>query len=263
MIKKCKKSSLCFRIDDIHPQMDWAKFTKFMTLMDEYGIHPLLGIIPNCMDRSICKNKAQIDFWESMREYQNKGYPIAMHGYDHVYITKEMGIFPINNYSEFAGLDGRIQEEKIAKGKEKLEKEGIHANVFMAPAHSFDNITVDILSNYGFSYVTDGFSRMPYKRKNMIFIPITLNIRAVEKKRLHNSISTIVVHTDTMDDMLFGRYKDICEMQKRNLVSYEEVMALEPSAYDAGYEKRKVANYHRMKGLYGAAKKMFKRIMRR
>lgn len=250
---------LCFRIDDVHPRMNWERFTQFMNLMDEYGVHPLLGVIPECKDESICKNKEKTDFWEIMRGYQNKGYPIAMHGYDHVYITEDAGIFPINSRSEFAGLDDRVQEEKIAKGKKKLESEGIKSNIFMAPGHSFDNTTIDVLRRHSFEYITDGFSKEPCYRNGMIFIPVVLNIRNVERKALNNEIITLVIHTDSMNEILFERYKTVCEIHKDSLASYKEIMKLEPSEYEEGYEKRKMTSYRRMEKLYGIAKKVLKR----
>lgn len=254
-----ERSFLCFRIDDVHPRMDWERFIKFMNLMDEYGIHPLLGVIPECKDSFICQNKEKTDFWETIREYQNKRYPIAMHGYDHVYITEDAGIFTINSRSEFAGIDVKTQEKKIAEGKAKFEKERIKSNIFMAPAHSFDNTTIDILKRYHFEYITDGFSKEPYQRNGMTFIPVTLNIREIERKTLRNGITTLVIHTNTMNDTLLGRYKDVCETHKDSLVSYEEIMKLRPSEYDAGYEKRKIAEYRRVAKLYGLAKKVLRR----
>lgn len=253
-----EKGCLCFRIDDVHPQMDWDRFIRFMNLMDEYKIHPLLGVIPDCKDISICRSKTKTNFWEIIRNFQDRGIPIAMHGYDHAYITKEAGIFPINNRSEFAGLDIKLQEEKIAKGREELEKKGIIPIIFMAPAHSFDDMTIDVLVKHNFKYITDGFSKKPYRKRNMIFIPVSLNIRDAEKK-LSKGITTLVIHTDTMDELLFERYKAICEMHKDSLVSYEKVMNLETGVYDAGYEKRKAAIYHGTKRICGAVKKVLKR----
>lgn len=248
------RSSICFRIDDVHPKMDWEKFSKFMSLLEEYGIYPLLGVIPACRDESICQSENKQDFWKIMKNYQDDGHVIAMHGYDHIYITKEMGIFSINEFSEFAGVSEKIQEEKIEKGKLELEDKGIYTNVFMAPGHSFDDTTIDILQKYGFKYITDGFQKKPYKRKGITFIPVVLNIRDVEKKRLPGNIITLVVHTNSMDDRLLQRYRSICELHKGKLMSYEDVMTLEPSKYNAGFEKKKVGRIHRMGKLYDKVK---------
>lgn len=39
-----------------------------MNLMDEYGVHPLLGVIPECKDISICQNKKKQIFG---RQYES------------------------------------------------------------------------------------------------------------------------------------------------------------------------------------------------
>ncbi|NTW33617.1 MAG: DUF2334 domain-containing protein, partial [Bacteroidetes bacterium] len=37
-----------------------------------------------------------------MKELQKKGFLIALHGYQHRYVTENSGIMRINEYSEFA-----------------------------------------------------------------------------------------------------------------------------------------------------------------
>lgn len=252
------RQSICFRIDDIHPRMDWDRFRRFMELLEEYKIYPLLGVIPACKDESICRNRYQKDFWDTIKKYQDDGCVIAMHGYDHIYRTKDKGVFPVNGFSEFAGISEEIQEEKISKGRELLENKGIYTDVFMAPGHSFDDTTIDILKKYCFKYVTDGFQKQLYERRGMTFIPVLLSIRSVEKRRVAGNIVTLVVHTNTIDDALLQRYRSVCEMHKDKLVSYKDIMTLEPSKYDAGYEKRKIKSYHRMNRLYSMVKKVLK-----
>ncbi len=182
-----------------------------------------------------------------------------MHGYSHVYVTEDAGIFPLNRFSEFAGLDVKAQEDKIVRVKEKLESKGIKSNIFMAPGHSFDDITIDVLRRHHFEYITDGFSKKPYCRSGITFIPIVPNIREAERKVLSAGIITLVVHTDTTNEALLERYKIICEMHKESLASYEEIMSLAVSEYDAEYEKWKLKNHHRMTRLYRMAKKIFGR----
>ena len=74
-----------------------------------------------------------------------------------MYVTKSEGLlekkFGYKNQSEFAGLDYLTQYIKILKGKEILENNGIETNVFMAPSHSFDDLTVRALHRLGFKYV--------------------------------------------------------------------------------------------------------------
>ena len=55
-------------------------------------------------------------FWNTTHAWQNKGWEIALHGYDHVCITNEGGINPVNPRSEFAGVSLELQKEKVRKG---------------------------------------------------------------------------------------------------------------------------------------------------
>ena len=56
---------IAIRIDDITPEMDWAKFSRFAELLDRYGIRPLIGVIPKnadpMMDAKEGKNPAFAD----------------------------------------------------------------------------------------------------------------------------------------------------------------------------------------------------------
>ncbi len=38
---------IAVRMDDIAPGMDWKKFNDFKELLDEYGIKPLIGVVPD------------------------------------------------------------------------------------------------------------------------------------------------------------------------------------------------------------------------
>lgn len=55
---------------------------------------------------------------------------IAQHGYTHTYVTRNGGMLKVNRQSEFAGLSSEEQREKLAKGQEILQKQGICARMF-------------------------------------------------------------------------------------------------------------------------------------
>ena len=52
------------------------------------------------------------DYASKVQGWQQKGWIMAMHGFNHVFTTKEGGLNPVNNYSEFAGVPLDIQKEK-------------------------------------------------------------------------------------------------------------------------------------------------------
>ena len=117
---------------------------SFMEVMGTYNIRPLLGVVPDCEDKTIAVSAERDSFWTDMRRFQEEGCCIALHGYDHIYRTEEGGIFPLNSYSEFAGVPYEIQRQKIEKGLDIFREHGLKSDIFMAPGHSFDQNTVNI-----------------------------------------------------------------------------------------------------------------------
>lgn len=75
----------------------------------------------------------------------NKGWIIALHGYNHVYSTNEGGINPVNKRSEFAGISLEQQKKKIRSGVKIFRENGHDPQVFFAPSHTFDENTIKAL----------------------------------------------------------------------------------------------------------------------
>ena len=145
---------IAVRMDDITPNMDWKKFLEFKMLLDKHGIRPLIGVVPDNRDENLNREaengkgrerKGTAEFWEYIRSLQSQGWVIAMHGYQHVYTQKKGGMFPLNDFSEFAGLGFEQQFAMLEKGKDILESHGIKTDIFMAPAHSYDRNTLKAL----------------------------------------------------------------------------------------------------------------------
>lgn len=215
---------IAVRMDDISPGMNRENFERFYNLLKECGIRPLLGVVPYNQDTTLNVQTPLEDaaFWQWIRQLQQEGCSIAMHGYSHVYTTSGGGIFPLNNFSEFAGLTYEDQEKKILKGQEILRKNGIRTDLFMAPAHSYDKNTLCALRNAGFCKVTDGFGTIPYQYRDITFYPISFRQRwSLGRKR---GYTTFVVHSNSMTDQDFHRWQD--NLQKSEFtewISYEEL----------------------------------------
>lgn len=186
---------ISFRMDDICPQMDMAKFLEYKKLFDKYGIKPLLAIVPDNQDDFLKINDDYPCFWTMMRELQEDGWDIAQHGYQHIYCSNVKGIFSDRKLSEFAGLSYENQVDKIRKGKEILEQNGIITDIFVAPGHSFDVTTLRALKDCGFKYVSDGRSLHPYMYFGLKFIPcrfgIPFNFPGLNTWCIHANTSTI------------------------------------------------------------------------
>lgn len=164
------------RFDDICPTMDYNQFQRAKTLMDKYGIKPLLGIIPENKDEDQMKCAEDPDFWAEMRDLQSRGWAMALHGCNHIYNNENPKTMVCGRkHSEFAGNDYITQYETIKRGKEILENHGINTDIFFAPAHTYDKITLKALAANGLKYNIDGLSSKPYKQCGIINIPCRYN----------------------------------------------------------------------------------------
>ena len=213
---------IAVRIDDITPDMDWEKFRRLETLLDKYHIAPLLGIVPDNQDSNLMRDSVMPDFDNQIKKWEAKGWVLAMHGWKHIYTTKKGGLFPLNNFSEFAGVSKDRQREMIFDGIKKLQKQGVKTNIFMAPAHSFDKATLTVLKEAGFEFITDGFGTAPYEWKGLTFLPIAFQKnKDIEKA---NGYTTLVFHTNTMNEQDFLNFERVLEKHKEDFISYKEYL---------------------------------------
>jgi peptidoglycan/xylan/chitin deacetylase (PgdA/CDA1 family) len=157
------------RFDDACPTMNWDVWNEIESILLETGVAPVIAVVPDNQDPELQIAPPVEDFWDRVRSWQARGWSIALHGYQHHYVTKESGLIGMNNYSEFAGLPESVQAKKIQKGLAIFESEGVTADTWIAPAHSFDQTTLRVLANNGLLFVSDGYSRWPYLDQHGIF----------------------------------------------------------------------------------------------
>ena len=150
------------RFDVMCPTMDWALWDEVEALLVEAGVKPILAVIPDNQDPALMVTPPSPFFWDRVRSWQARGWTIGLHGYQHTYVNKEPGILRLNRKSEFAGLSHPEQLDKLRKGLEVFEREGVHADVWVAPAHSFDGVTVSALAAVGIRTISDGMALAPF-----------------------------------------------------------------------------------------------------
>ena len=210
---------IAVRLDDITPDMDWERFLRFKELLDRYQVKPLIGVVPDNRDDNLHRAEACGDFWKYIKELQDSGWCIALHGYQHVYTTSKGGLFPLNRFSEFAGIPLSHQRMMIQEGTEILKQHGISTDIFMAPAHSYDRNTLKALKEFGYNKITDGFGKRPYRWQGLTFYPISFMLsRSFKKKK---GITTMVVHTNEIDDAGMKRLEELLQSHRNSLISYE------------------------------------------
>lgn len=214
--------NISIRMDDITPDMDWAKFLRFKELCDLYQVKPLIGVVPENQDAMLHIDEERDDFWECLLQLEKEGWVIAQHGYTHIYSTKKKGCFPLNAISEYAGKPYEEQLANLKKGKQILESHGIYTDIFMAPAHSYDKNTLKALKEVGFSKLTDGFGDRPYEWKGLTFYPISF--KQSNSLKQERGYTTFVIHANTMNDKDFERYEKLFAEHKDKLISYQDYL---------------------------------------
>lgn len=227
---------IAVRIDDITPDMDWDSFLRFKQLLDSLQIKPLIGVVPDNQDPNLKTGICREDFWDFLLQLKLEGWSIAQHGFRHLYSTEKGGIFPLNHFSEFAGLPHQEQLDMLRNGRDILRSNGLDTDIFMAPAHSYDKNTLRALKELGFSYITDGFSNKPYCRQGLVFTPIAFRRDAVSVKKATagntGQVTTLVYHLNHMKEEEFRRYES--ELNTLGPVTpYSEILKLPVQPYNA------------------------------
>ena len=213
-------SKYIIRLDDACEKMDVAKWSRMEELLDKYGIKPLVGIIPNCEDPQMEKYPRDTDFWTTADRWINKGWSVALHGYNHVYSTQCGGINPVNKRSEFAGLPIDEQREKIRLGLEIFASHGIVPQVFFAPSHTFDENTLSALeAESDIRIVSDTVANDVYSMRGFTFVPQqTGRVRKLPFKTV-----TCCYHPNTMSDEAFDILETFLTKHRKKFIEFPTV----------------------------------------
>ena len=133
------------RLDDASDHMNTERWDRIERMLDENGVKPLVGIIPVNRDPMLLEFAEDPGFWEKARHWQEKGWRIALHGFEHLYTSNCAGINPVHDRSEFAGHPLEKQRQMIRDGVRILKERGLEPTAFFAPSHTFDKNTLEAL----------------------------------------------------------------------------------------------------------------------
>lgn len=174
------RASYLVRFDDLCPTMNWEIWEAIEEILLQARLNPILAVVPDNRDPALKAAKASPAFWGRVRSWQQRGWTIGMHGYQHRYVSSSPGVLGLNARSEFAGLPEALQEAKLVAAQGLLAGEGVRADLWVAPAHSFDATTIRLLRGLGIGTISDGFALRPYRDLEMTWIPQQLwRFRAV------------------------------------------------------------------------------------
>ena len=209
------------RLDDACDYMDVKKWSKMETLLDKYNIKPLVGIIPDCKYELFCSSyNKDMSFWAKAKKWEEKGWGLALHGHQHIYMCKDGGINPYVQNSEFAGLPLEIQKDKIKTGYSILLENGIHPVAFFAPSHTFDDNTVlAIKEETDIRVICDTQATNIYKEGDIFFYPVVSNC----VRKLPFKYQTFCYHPNTMSDNDFDILENFFIKYSSDFVAFSEI----------------------------------------
>lgn len=221
MIFQRKMSNKYFiRLDDACPYMDAKKWQLMEDILDKYGVRPLVGIIPANADPKTMIDPEDPLFWDKAHRWKDKGWEIALHGYDHVCVSEGgmKGLNPMWKRSEFAGLPLEIQREKIKKGYAILESNGLLPKYFFAPSHTFDENTLEALyQESDIRVISDTIALRPYKKKQFYYIP-QITGHCVKMPLI--GTFTFCFHPNTMKDGDFNSLENFIIDNKASFIPF-------------------------------------------
>lgn len=211
------------RLDEACSTMDGANWQRMFDILDRYGVRPMVGIIPHNEDPKQEIDAPDEEFWDKAKHWQQKGYAIALHGYNHCYISNKgmEGLNPLWSRSEFAGVPFEVQKQKIRDGFKILSEQGVTPNYFFAPSHTFDNNTLRALKECtDIRIISDTIATKPYQKDDFIFLP-QLGGHCTEMKI--SGVWTFCLHPSAMNDANFDVTESFLKNHKHEFIGFDEL----------------------------------------
>jgi len=212
------------RLDDIAENMDWGMMERASNLFDKFHVKPILGIVPNNKDPELLNYpKKNIQFWDQVRAWKQKGWEVAMHGNTHVYdkFCSKTDYLSLGGNSEFCDHPFEIQYKKLKEGLDKFNSENIKIKIFFAPNHTFDNNTILALKKCGINEILDGYGLMPYEENGMKFVPQLFY-------KLHVipfGIQTFQIHLNYFKPKDFEEFEKFIKLNSKKIITYEQAIS--------------------------------------
>jgi predicted deacetylase len=250
------KARYLLRFDDICPTMNWEIWAEIEKILIDFKINPILAVVPDNQDPHLQAASAHPNFWQQVRRWQSQGWTIGLHGYQHRYVTTAAGIIGLNNYSEFAGLPSAEQEAKLQKGLAIFQHERVRAEVWIAPAHSFDMTTVNALRKLGLHFINDGFFVFPrVDASGILWVPQQL----WDFRLMPFGVWTVCFHHNEWQPEEMLRFRHNIRQYKDFIASFNEII----DAYQGHHHKRIELSINRLFQMTMVAKRKMRQWRQR
>jgi hypothetical protein len=200
----------------------WAEIE---TILLERRLKPILAVVPDNRDPVLQVDSPAGDFWDRVRGWQDHGWTIALHGFQHRYVTRNAGLAAIRKKSEFAGLPAAEQREKLRLGMEIFERERITSRVWIAPGDTFDATTVALLPNFGIRIISAGYFQFPYvSASGVTWVPQQMHYF----RPAPPGVWTVCYHHNRWDASRARKFREDLDQYGTNIQSLEDVLDANP-----------------------------------
>lgn len=216
------KALYLVRFDDICPTMNWSVWERVEEVLADCGTKPILAVVPDNQDPKLKVAEPHPRFWDCVRAWQERGWTIGLHGYQHRYVTGDGGLMGINKRSEFSGLSASEQQSKLQQALNIFAQERVQPALWVAPAHSFDSVTLEALGQLGIRHVSDGFSLYPHvDAKGMMWVPQQL----WRFRRMPLGLWTVCLHFNSWNSAHVARFRSWIQEFSVMLTDWDTVVS--------------------------------------
>jgi len=209
------------RLDDFTPNRNRERWREVGAILDDLGVKPLVAVVPE--DRYFGSAPTTVDFWDSVREMQAKGWSIGLHGETHLVKPIPAGTrheISFATKSEFVGLTLQAQLEKLQRAWTIFLTNGVRPVAFVAPNHGFDRHTVDALRRHGeMRLLSDGVSLRPFNEGGLCWLP-QVDWRI---PRIPLGFRTACLHPSTMSAKEIAAFAKSAKRAVRSIVTIGDI----------------------------------------
>jgi predicted deacetylase len=220
-------SRFLVRFDDICPTMNWTVWSDIERILDAQGIQPLVAVVPDNQDQHLRVGPALPNFWDRVRDWQQRGWSIGWHGYQHLYAEKNAGLVGVHSGSEFAGASEEEQRDRLDSAARIFREQGVTPAVWIAPGHSFDWTTVRLLREHGVTAISDGYFLRPVRWNHSVWVPQQL----WRFRKMRIGLWTVCYHHNSWHDRDLEQFETDVVRFRRQIVSLTDVLGEQLSPY--------------------------------
>jgi len=220
-MKRTNTAQYLLRFDDICPTMNWKVWGEIEAILLDHRFKPMLAVVPDNRDPVLQVDSPRTDFWDRVRGWQDRGWTIALHGFQHCYVSRNAGMIAVRKKSEFAGLPAVQQRDKLKRGVEIFERERITPRAWIAPGNSFDATTVSLLPDFGIRIISGGYFQCPYVcDAGISWVPHQLYYF----RPAPAGVWTVCYHHNKWDSAKLRRFRNDLDRYNRDIASLDAVL---------------------------------------